>query len=69
VGDFPRGWALYVSRDGIDWGTAVAHGRGTGQLTTIDVPRGQWASVRQLRVVLTSAAPAGWSVADLRVYG
>jgi glucosylceramidase len=69
VGDFPRGWALYASRDGVHWGAAVARGDGTGQLTTIDVRRhGPRASVRDLRVVLTSPAPAGWSVADLRVY-
>jgi hypothetical protein len=68
MNDFPRGWALYASNDGVHWGTVVAHGQGTGQLTTIDVRRGQRASVRHLRVVLTSSAPVGWSVADLRVY-
>jgi glucosylceramidase len=66
VGDFPRGWALYASRDGVHWGSAVAQGEGTGQLTPIDVRRR--GSVRHLRVVLTRSAPAGWTVADVRVY-
>jgi glucosylceramidase len=69
VGDYPRGWALYASLDGVHWGSAVASGQGTGQLTPIDVGRrGQDGFVRHLRVVLTSSAPAGWTVADLRVY-
>ena len=69
VGGYPRGWALFTSADGVHWGTAVAHGQGTGQLTTVDVRRrGPRASVRHLRVVLTDSAPVGWSVADLRVY-
>jgi hypothetical protein len=69
MGDFPRGWALYASRDGVHWGSAVASGQGTGQLTPIDVGRrGPDGFVRHLRVVLTSSEPAGWTVADLRVY-
>jgi glucosylceramidase len=69
VGDFPRGWALYGSADGVHWGTAVARGQGTGQLTTLDVGGlGPRASIRHLRVVLTGSAPVGWTVADLRVY-
>jgi glucosylceramidase len=66
VADFPHGFALYTSRDGVHWGKAVARGQGAGQLTSVAVPRGP--SVRHLKVVLTSSAPAGWSVADARVY-
>jgi glucosylceramidase len=69
TGDFPSGWALYASRDGVHWGKAVARGEGAGQLTTADVRRlGKRASVRHLRVVLTRSAPTAWTVADLRVY-
>jgi glucosylceramidase len=70
VGDFPRGWALFTSADGVHWGGAVARGDGTGQLTAVDVRRhGPRQFVRHLRVVLTGSAPVGWTVADMRVYG
>jgi glucosylceramidase len=69
TGDFPRGWALYASADGVHWGKAVARGQGTGQLTTVDVRRlARRTPVRHLRVVLTRSAPTAWTVADLRVY-
>jgi glucosylceramidase len=69
TGDYPHGWALFASVDGVHWGTAVARGEGTGQLTTVEVRRPRaHASVRHLRIVLTQSAPIGWAVADLRVY-
>jgi glucosylceramidase len=64
TGDYPRGYQLYASRNGQDWGKPVASGSGSGQLTTIDVRRPE----RYLRVVLTSSAPSWWTVADLRAY-
>jgi glucosylceramidase len=66
TGDYPRGYALYVSRDGQTWGDPVATGAGSGQLTTIGVPS---RAIRFLRVVATASSPSWWSVADLRVYG
>jgi glucosylceramidase len=66
AGDFPRGYALFTSADGVHWSDApAASGAGGGQLTTIDVPA---TAARFLRVVQTQAAPQWWSVADLRVY-
>jgi glucosylceramidase len=64
TGDYPRGYALLVSRDGRTWGDPVAAGAGTGQLTTIGVPS---RAIRFLRVVSTASSPSWWSVADLRV--
>jgi glucosylceramidase len=64
AGDFPRGYSLEASTDGSHW-TAVAHGSGAGQLTTIDIPA---TAARFLRVVQTATAPQWWSVAELRVY-
>jgi glucosylceramidase len=64
-GDYPRGYALYVSQDGSTWEGPVATGVGAGQLTDIEVPGG---SVRYLRMVSTAASSSWWSVADLRVY-
>jgi glucosylceramidase len=66
TGDFPRGYAVTVSTDGVHWSTAVASGQGSGQLTTVDLSRGL---VRYVRVTLTTAAPGSWwSVADVRAY-
>jgi glucosylceramidase len=66
AGDFPRGYALLTSADGVQWSDPpAATGAGGGQLTTIDIPA---TAARFLRVVQTAAAPQWWSVADLRVY-
>ena len=65
AGDFPRGYALFTSTDGVHWSDGRATGAGDGQLTTIDIPA---TSARFLRVVQTATAPQWWSVADLRIY-
>jgi glucosylceramidase len=51
-----------VSQDSQTWGSAVAAGAGSGQLT-ISAPR----AIRYLRVVATASSPSWWSVADLRL--
>ena len=66
TGDYPRGYALYRSTDGVNFDVSpVATGVGSGQLTTIDVAPTE---ARALRVVQTATAPQWWSVADVRVY-
>ena len=64
TGDYARSWTLQVSDDASRWRT-LASGTGTGQLTTIDVPR---THARYLRVVSTGSVDNWWSVADLRLY-
>jgi glucosylceramidase len=65
TGDYPRGYALFLSSDGQSWGEPVATGSGTGQLTAIDfAPR----RARHIKVVATASSGSWWSVADLRVY-
>lgn len=64
VNDYPRGYAVSVSRDGVTWSAAVT-GAGSGQLTRIALPHG---AIHYLRIVQTGTAPQWWSVADLRVY-
>jgi glucosylceramidase len=66
VNDFPAGYQLSTSTDGVQWSRPVASGVGQGQLTVIDLPA---ARARYLRVTQTSTAGQWWSVADLRVYG
>jgi glucosylceramidase len=65
TGDFPRGYAVTVSRDGSTWSAPVATGAGTGQLTTVDLHN---AAVRYVRVTLTASSGSWWSVADVRAY-
>lgn len=65
-GDYPRGYTLFTSSDGVHWSDApAATGTGDGQLTRIDFPA---TAARFLRVVQTATAPQWWSIADLRVY-
>lgn len=66
VNDFPAGYALSTSADGVHWSEPVASGGGLGQLTVIDLPA---TDSRYLRVTQTSTAAQWWTVADLRVYG
>ncbi len=64
TGDYPRGYAVTVGRDGTSW-TPAASGAGTGQLTTVDL---SGARIRYVRVTLTAASGSWWSVADVRAY-
>ncbi len=64
VSDYPRGYAVSTSTDGIAW-TPPLVGSGTGQLTRVALPGD---AVRYVRIMQTATAPQWWSVADLRVY-
>jgi len=64
TGDYPRGYAVSVSSDGVRWSSPIA-GVGNGQLTTVALPN---RSLRYVRVTLTAAASSWWSVADVRAY-
>lgn len=63
--DFPRGWEVRLSDDGVKWSDAVAAGHGTGAQTEIQfLP----ARTRFIRVILTASAPGRyWSIHDLQV--
>jgi glucosylceramidase len=65
TGDFPRGYTVTVSTDGVRWTTAVAQGVGSGQFTTADLGGH---AVRFVRLTLTAASGSWWSVADVRAY-
>ena len=65
LGDYPRSYTVSVSADGQTWRTVVADGSGSGQFTTVDLNGGP---VRYVRMTLTAAAGAWWSVADVRAY-
>ncbi len=65
TGDYPRGYTITTSSDGVNWSTAVAAGQGTGQFTTADL---SGAPVRYVRLTLTASSGSWWSVADVRAY-
>ena len=65
TGDYPRGYTITTSTDGVNWTTAVAAGQGTGQFTTADL---SGAPVRYVRMTLSASSGSWWSVADVRAY-
>ena len=65
TGDFPRGYTIATSADGVTWTTAVADGQGTGQFTTAAL---SGARIRYVRITLTASSGSWWSVADVRAY-
>jgi hypothetical protein len=64
TGDYPREFNVETSNDDTNW-TTIANGRGSGQVTTVNVPITQ---ARYLRVTLTGAVGNWWSIANLRVF-
>ncbi len=65
TGDYPRGYTVTTSTDGVNWSTAVASAAGTGQFTTVPLTG---APVRYVRMTLTAASGSWFSVADVRAY-
>jgi RHS repeat-associated protein/uncharacterized repeat protein (TIGR01451 family) len=67
TGDYPRGYQVFVSADGSTWGSAVATGSGSSQVTTITFPMQVG---RYVKVVQTGTSSTNkWSIAELNVYG
>ena len=65
TGDYPRGYTIATSADGVKWTTAVAAGQGTGQFTTATLSGSR---IRYVRITLTASSGSWWSVADVRAY-
>ncbi len=63
-GDFPRGYSVYVSVDGVEWGQPVASGTGNA-VTTITFPD---QTARFIRIVQTGAVARYWSIHEAYVY-
>jgi glucosylceramidase len=64
TGDFPRGYSVSTSVDGVSWKSATT-GQGDGQLTTAKL---DGKPVRYVRMTLTADSGSWWSVADVRAY-
>ncbi|MEC0229497.1 discoidin domain-containing protein [Paenibacillus alba] len=64
--DYARGYEVYVSNDGTNWGTAIASGAGTGPVMSVSFAK---QTARYIKVVQTSTSSSWWSVRELNVYG
>ena len=62
--DFPRGYEVYVSNDGIDWGSPIAHGQGIKGITKIDLGG---RTVSHIKIVCTESNSLHWSIHDLKI--
>ncbi|WHY17218.1 discoidin domain-containing protein [Paenibacillus sp. G2S3] len=63
--DYARGYEVYVSNDGTNWGNAVASGNGTGPVVTATfAPQ----NARYIKVVQTGTASSWWSVREVNFY-
>ena len=66
-GDYPRGYEVRLSLDGVNWSSPVARGAATSPVTTIDfAPQ----TVRFIRVTQTgSVLGLWWSIHEANVFG
>lgn len=66
TGDYPRGYAVYVSNDGSSWGDPIASGVGMPGFFTINF---QMTIARYIRILQTGSTGNWWSIDELYVYG
>jgi hypothetical protein len=65
--DYPRGYQVSVSNDGISWSSPVAAGTGSSSITTITFPT---QAARYFRITQTgSTSGTFWSIDELNVFG
>jgi O-glycosyl hydrolase len=65
TGDFARFYQVYVSSDGLNWGSAIASGPGAGQLARVVFPT---VTTRFIRVVQLGSAGNWWSIAEFNAF-
>jgi chitodextrinase len=63
--DYARGYEVYVSNDGTNWGSAVASGAGTGPVVTVTFTT---RTARYIKVVQTGSVSYWWSMREFNVY-
>jgi hypothetical protein len=65
--DYPRGYQVYVSNDGINWGSSITNGTGSSSSTTILFPT---QVARYIRIIQTgSVSGTYWSIDEFNVLG
>jgi hypothetical protein len=65
TGDFPHGYQVFVSNDGVNFGSAIASGAPTTQLVTVTFAT---QTARFIKIVQTGTAANWWSVAEFNAY-
>lgn len=65
-GDSPAGYDLFVSLDGVNWGSPVVSGAGTTGMTLISFPE---KVARYVRVVQTSSRSWWWTIQEFYTFG
>jgi beta-glucosidase len=63
--DYARGYQVFVSADGTNWGAAVASGTGTAAKVTAAFTA---QTARYVKLVQTGSATSWWSIAELNLY-
>ncbi|WP_422723970.1 discoidin domain-containing protein [Hyalangium rubrum] len=63
--DYARGYQVFVSNDGTNWGSAIATGTGTGPVITVTFTT---KSARYIRVTQTGSNSSWWSMREFNVY-
>jgi beta-glucosidase len=63
--DYSRGYSVYVSSDGVNWGNPIATGTGTQSLITVTFPT---QTAQYIQIVQTGTASFWWSLAEINVY-
>lgn len=67
-GDYPRGYELRTSLDGVNWSSPVASGVGSSGITTISVPTP--IKARYLKITQTGTTTGTWwSFNEINIYG
>ena len=56
---------MYVSNDGVNWGSAIASGPGTGQLLRVVF---EPVTARYVRIVATEGSGNWWSIGEINVF-
>lgn len=65
--DYPRGFSVFVSSNGNNWGSAVLSGNGNRAVTTLDLGD-QYA--RHIKITQTgSSSNRWWSIHNLKIFG
>jgi O-glycosyl hydrolase len=65
TGDFARYYQVYISIDGLNWGSAIASGPGAGQLARVVFPT---VTTRFIRVVQLGSTGNWWSIAEFNAF-
>jgi hypothetical protein len=66
-GDYPRGYQVNISNDGINWGSVVTNGTGSSAVTTISFASPQ--AARYIRITQTGSTSGWWSIYEFNVFG